>query len=81
MTGNEPTWMPAPVVRYGTADDLSDPAVFEARRKEAIDRGMQWLKRNLVDGGSGGIREGLGHGVDPEGNQALATTVRTDCTG
>jgi hypothetical protein len=34
-----------------------------------------------VDGGRGGIREGLRHGISPEGVQAAADTVRTDCTG
>ncbi len=81
ITGGAPSFRPEPVVRYGTEEDLSDAGVFERCRKEAIRRGIRWLGEYLVDGGRGGIREGLRHGISPEGVQAAADTVRTDCTG
>ena len=81
ITGSEPTRFPEPVVRFGASGNLDDDAVFEALRKDAVERGMRSLKTYLVDGGHGGIREGLRHNIDPEGVQATADSVRTDCTG
>lgn len=81
ITGAEPASMPAPVVRYGTGEDLSGDAAFDACRRKAIDRGIRWLERFLVDEGCGGIREGLGHKIDPEGNQMRLNNVRNDCSG
>ena len=81
LTGARPAALPAPTVRFGVSADLHDDAAFDRCRKEAVARGMDWLRRNLVDGGSGGIREGLRHNISPEGVQTPALTVRTDCTG
>ena len=81
ITGSPPAAFPKPVVTYDTGVDLSDDARFEAYRKKAIARGIERLKGFLVDGGRGGIREGLRHNISPEGEQAAADTVRTDCCG
>ncbi len=81
ITGRPPAAFPAPVVRFDTRADLTDDAVFEKRRKEAVDRGLARLQGFLVDGGRGGIREGLRHNIDPDGTQAAADAVRTDCCG
>lgn len=81
LTGAEPAAMPSPVLRHGPDANLSDPAVFEACRKEAVRRGVDWLKQFLVDEGRGGVREGLRHCIDPEGVQSPAPTVRNDCSG
>ena len=81
ITGVEPSYMPAPVVQYGVSEDLSDDATFDACRKKAIERGICWLRNFLVEDGCGGIREGLSHKIDPEGNQALLNNVRNDCSG
>ena len=81
LTGSEPSFMPEPIVQYGTKQDLSDPETFEKCRAEAIHRGIGWLKNFLVDEGLGGVREGMRHNIDPEGNQARLDTVRNDCSG
>lgn len=81
ITGSKPTYMLAPVLQHGPDADLSDPAVFEKSRKDAIERGMEWLREFLVDEGCGGILEGLRHNIDPEGKQSIAKCVRTDCSG
>ena len=81
ITGSEPACMPEPILHHGVEEDLSDPEVFERCRAEAIERGVGWLKRFLVDEGRGGIREGLRHCIDPEGNQTRFDMVRNDCTG
>lgn len=81
ITGVEPSYMPAPVVQYGVSEDLSDDATFDACRKKAIERGICWLRSFLVEDGCGGIREGLSHKIDPEGNQARLNNVRNDCSG
>lgn len=81
ITGAEPASLPAPVLSHGTDADLSDPAVFDRCREEAIHRGMDWLMQFLVDQGLGGIREGLRHCIDPEGVQSPASTIRNDCCG
>lgn len=81
ITGNEPEKMPEPILRYGTDEDITDEAVFEKCRRDAIERGMNWLRSFLVDDGCGGIKEGLRHNIDPEGRQAIASTIRTDCSG
>lgn len=81
ITGAEPSRMPEPAVRYGCGQDLSEDTAFEACRREAIERGMNWLREYLVDEGRGGILEGLHHNIDPEGNQRIARAVRTDCSG
>ena len=80
ITGSYPTAMPAPTVRFRT-EDLSDDAVFEACRQDAVARGIKWLGQFLVDDGCGGIREGTRHNIDPDGKQLTADTVRTDCCG
>ncbi len=81
LTGCEPVRRPEPVIRHGVSRDLSDPAAFDACLREAVDRGAGWLRGFLVDGGAGGIREGLRHNIDPSGRQMTADTVRTDCAG
>ena len=81
LTGGAPACFPAPPVSHDTAADLTDDAAFEARRRAAIDRGVARLGGFLVDGGSGGIREGLRHNVAPDGTQAAADGIRTDCCG
>jgi len=81
ITGAEPDRMPAPVVRYGIASSQEREGDFEQNRREAIRRGLTWLEQLLVDKGSGGIREGLCHKIDPNGEQARLDTVRNDCSG
>lgn len=81
LTGNEPTWWPEPVVQFDFRKDFSDDTIFDLRRKDAVKRGICWLRRNLVDKGHGGIREGLRHNITPDGEQSSADTVRTDCSG
>ena len=81
ITGVAPAAFPAPVVTYGISADLTDGPAFEEQRKEAIRRGVTRLKGFLVDGGRGGILEGLRHNITPDGAQAVADTVRTDCCG
>ena len=81
LTGSEPASMPAPIVQYGTKEDITNPETFEKCRTEAIQRGIGWLKNFLVDQGRGGVREGMRHNIDPEGNQARLDTVRNDCSG
>ena len=81
LTGAEPVFMPAPILRHGTGEDLSTPDAFEKARREALRRGMSWLERFLVDEGRGGIREGLRHCISPEGEQTVAASVRNDCSG
>ena len=81
LTGRRPETLPAPALRFGPGEDLSEDAAFERCRKAGVERGVRWLERYLVDGGSGGIREGLRHNVHPDGAQDPANAVRTDCTG
>ncbi|MBQ7922336.1 MAG: hypothetical protein IJ325_07140 [Clostridia bacterium] len=81
ITGSAPAWMPEAILQYGTMEDISDDEVFEKCRREAIERGMGWLREFLVDEGRCGIMEGLRHNIDPEGKQSLLSCVRTDCSG
>ena len=81
LTGSKPSYIPKSVVRYGVDDDLTDNETFDKCRKNAVKKGVQWLKQFLIDDGVEGIREGLQHDVGPDGNQARAMSVRTDCTG
>ncbi len=81
ITGSAPAYFPAPTVKHLTDADLLDDREFERRRKEAIERGIARLEGFLVDRGRGGIREGLRHNINPEGVQAAADAVRTDCCG
>ncbi|MCR5782627.1 MAG: hypothetical protein K6G90_07825, partial [Clostridia bacterium] len=81
LTGSAPSAFPEPVIRYGSDDDLSDGAAFDRNLRETVGRGVAWLRRYLVDEGRGGIREGLRHEISPDGEQAKATAVRTDCSG
>lgn len=81
LTGNKPSYLPTSIVRYETCIDLKNEEIFEKCRRGAIDKGIRWLQQFLVDEGLGGIREGLQHDIDPDGNQMIAKTVRTDCSG
>ena len=81
ITGHTPSFFPAPTVVFDTCSDLTDAREFEKRRKETVARGIERLTGFLVDGGRGGVREGLRHNVDPDGVQAAADAVRTDCCG
>ena len=81
LTGNKPSYIPESVVSYGVDEDLSDSNAFEKCRRNAIEKGIRWLEQFLIEDGYGGIREGLHHDIDPDGNQIMASGVRTDCTG
>ena len=81
ITGNKPQYLPKPVVTYGVQEDLTDDAIFERCKKNAIDRGISWLKGFLVDDGYGGLKEGMRHNIDPEGKQDHLNIVRNDCSG
>ena len=81
ITGASPAAFPAPAVWYDADADLSEDRTFERRRKAAVERGVARLRDFLIDGGRGGIREGLRHEIDPDGVQAPADAVRTDCCG
>jgi len=81
LTGNQPSFIPDHPVRYGTDREILDRASFELCRKEAIERGMEWLKKFLVDNGRGGVREGMCHKINPEGIQEELNIIRNDCSG
>ena len=81
LTGAETFVMPEPTVHHDFDTDLTDDAVFESFRWDAVERGIGWLNRFLIDGGRGGIKEGLRHNIDPDGHQTTANSVRTDCCG
>jgi len=81
ITGAEPISMPKPIVHHHTDVDFTDEVVFETYRRDTVDRGIRWLKQFLVENGCAGIREGMRHNIDPDGHQASADTVRTDCCG
>jgi len=81
LTGNTPAELPKPVLTYGVSEDFTDDEVFEKCRRNAIERGMSWMREYLVDDGKCGILEGLRHNISPEGNQTVAGSIRTDCSG
>ena len=81
LTGSEPASLPTPPLHHLTDEDLSDTARFETLRREAVERGMAWLSRFLVDDGCGGIREGLTHNITPDGVQSYANAIRNECSG
>lgn len=81
LTGRTPTRWPEPVVRFGAEENLTDDAAFDRCRRACTARGIRWLRGYLVDGGRGGIREGLRHNIAPDGTQATADVPRTDCCG
>lgn len=83
LTGSGPEHFPEPVVTFGPGKDvdLSSPATFEEQRKAAVRSGIEWLEQFLVDEGYNGIREGLSHSIDPDGNRELLREIRNDCTG
>lgn len=81
ITGKEPDFYPASIVHYGTMENLEDSEKFEHCRKEAIEKGVRWLERFLVDEGNGGIKEGIAHNIDSDGKYTVLDGVRTDCTG
>lgn len=58
------------------------PVTFGAESVEkCVKKGLAWLERFLVNGGKGGIREGLSHHILPDGGRITADNVRTDCSG
>ena len=77
ITGHEPTFIPAPILHYGT----TTPLPFETARRGAVSRGIRFIGSMLVNGGRGGAKEGLSHAIDKNGVQAPADCIRTDCTG
>ena len=81
LTGYEPAMIPAYPIVYRNDVDLDDDTVFEACRRDAIERGIRWLGNFLVDEGKGGIREGMCHKINPEGIQERLNGVRNDCSG
>lgn len=76
LTGHKPTQMPRPPIRYG-----AEGSDFDTRLRNAQDSAAAWLENYLVDGGAGGILEGLRHGVHPDGSQDVSNEIRTDCSG
>ena len=81
ITGTYPTFLPEPTVTHRTDAVDTDDAAFEAARKTAVEHSIRWLEQFLVEDGCAGIREGMRHNIDPDGKQAAADTVRTDCCG
>ena len=81
ITGREPAFYPEAIVQYGTAENMEETETFERCRKEAVERGIGWLKRFLSEEGKGGIKEGLAHNIAPDGKYTVLDGVRTDCTG
>ena len=81
LTGSEPASMPKRTVNYGPKEELKELDTFERCRREAVERGVKWLRGFLVDEGRGGVLEGLRHYVDPEGNQTISSDIRPDCCG
>ena len=71
ITGKEPDFYPASIVHYGTMENLEDSEKFEHCRKEAIEKGVRWLERFLVDEGNGGIKEGIAHNIDSDGKYTV----------
>ena len=76
LTGSEPAFMPEPAVTH-----VSEITDFPSQLDDCVGRGLDWLRRYLVDGGLGGIREGLSHAISPDGKQKKAMSVRDDCSG
>ncbi len=70
--------MPSPLCTYKT--DISDDD-FPSASDSALSDGISMLGRLLIDGGKGGIAEGLKHNIRPDGTQLFARVVRTDCIG
>ncbi|HET6485197.1 MAG TPA: hypothetical protein VFH83_02185 [Spirochaetia bacterium] len=61
-----------------------DPAVpLETQVSLSAQRAVRWFGKAglLVDGGRGGVMEGLGTEISADGHQQLRTIVRNDCTG
>ncbi|MFA6948259.1 MAG: hypothetical protein WCQ72_04700 [Eubacteriales bacterium] len=57
---------------------------FDAELSESVRRGVEWIKNAdiLIDGGAGGVCEGLSHNIYADGHQdRVESGVRTDCTG
>lgn len=81
LTDTEPLTMPEPVVKFKVDADLNDAETWELSRKQAIEKGINWLERFVVDNGKGGIREGLRHNILPDGEQLPINVIRNDCCG
>jgi len=81
LTGKKCAQMPAPIVAYKTTVSLESDEAFNLARKNAVEKALHWLENMAVDGGYGGIREGMSHKIKPNGIQVRCNEVRTDCTG
>ena len=81
ITGNKPEFMPESIVQYGPKENIENDNDFKKLKDEAIERGIGWLKSFLVENGEYGIKEGLNHSINPEGEQKIAGQIRTDCSG
>ena len=81
ITGAYPAFIPEPIVTHHIDTDYTDDTVFESARKTAVEHGIKWLEQFLLEDGCAGIREGVRHNIDPDGHQATADSVRTDCCG
>ena len=76
LTGSHPAYIPEPVVTH--VGEITD---FDAQLGECVKSGIGWLRRFLIDGGLGGIREGISHAIYPDGSHGRASYSRTDCAG
>lgn len=56
---------------------------LEQRLKSSIERAMDWFEKAeiLIDEGKGGVQEGIGTEIYPDGTQRILTDIRNDCTG
>lgn len=55
----------------------------KASLTQAIHEGLDWFIRAgmILNEGKTGVLEGLSHDIDPNGNQTVCTSIRTDCCG
>lgn len=56
---------------------------FEDQARESLYKTLRWFDRAgmLIDNGSGGVYEGVGTGILPNGSRGKSLTVRDDCVG
>lgn len=63
--------------------ESAEEAHFETQLRDCIELGRSWYHEAgmLLENGKRGVYEGMMTEIHPDGSQALAKTIRTDCAG
>ena len=75
--------LPSLTFAYESGTGIKPDLPLRERVRASAEKAMAWFERSgmLIDEGWGGLLEGFGTEIDPEGRQRISRILRADCIG